>query len=240
MDSKSKEKLTMVHPELAKRVEAVIEDLGLQGIEARVVQGLRTYAAQDVLFAQGRTTPGEIVTQARGGHSNHNFGLAVDLAIFKNGKVDWDDIPSYQAIGAAGKKQGLHWGGQFKKFIDLPHLELPGPTIATCRHLFETGGLPAVWKAANAANNIHTLPGITVPPSPFPATQPPQPELKIGATGDAVRRLQLALRSHGELVDVDWTFGPATEKAVKSFQLRKHLRPDGIAGPNTNKALGLG
>jgi len=80
---------------------------------------------------------------------------------------------------------------------------------------------------------------LTVPPSPFPATQPPQPELKLGAKGEAVKRLQLALRSHGELVDVDWKFGPATEKAVKSFQLRKHLRPDGIAGPNTNKALGL-
>ena len=66
-----------------------------------------------------------------------------------------------------------------------------------------------------------------------------QPELKKGDKGEAVKRLQLALRAHGELVDADGDFGPATDRAVKSFQIVKHLRPDGIAGRATNKELGL-
>jgi hypothetical protein len=66
-----------------------------------------------------------------------------------------------------------------------------------------------------------------------------QPELRIGAKGDAVKRLQLALRAHGEMIDVDEDFGPATERAVKNFQEERRLRSDGIAGKQTNAALGL-
>jgi hypothetical protein len=85
-------------------------------------------------------------------------------------------------------------------------------------------------------SSIHP-PSVTVPPAPFPT---PQPELKLGAKGDAVKRLQLALRSHGfAMLTADGDFGPATLKAVKGFQASKNLRPDGIAGKMTNIALGL-
>lgn len=66
-----------------------------------------------------------------------------------------------------------------------------------------------------------------------------QPELRRGAIGEAVKRLQLALRAHGEYIDADGDFGPATEKALKNFQLEKGLRVDGIAGKLTNAALGI-
>jgi hypothetical protein len=66
-----------------------------------------------------------------------------------------------------------------------------------------------------------------------------QPELQSGAKGEAVKRLQLALRAHGEMIDVDEDFGQATERAVKNFQEERGLRPDGIVGPQTNAALGI-
>lgn len=66
-----------------------------------------------------------------------------------------------------------------------------------------------------------------------------QPELRRGAKGEPVKRLQKALRGHGEMIDVDGDFGLATERAVTSFQLEKGLRVDGIAGRATNAALGL-
>ncbi|SVE43245.1 uncharacterized protein METZ01_LOCUS496099, partial [marine metagenome] len=47
--------------------------------ELFVVHTLRTYAEQDDLYEQGRTEPGKIVTNARGGKSWHNFGLAIDF-----------------------------------------------------------------------------------------------------------------------------------------------------------------
>ncbi|GAA3318342.1 hypothetical protein GCM10020331_020730 [Ectobacillus funiculus] len=44
------------------------------------------------LYAQGRTTSGSIVTNARGGQSNHNFGVAVDLCLYTSDGSDviWD------------------------------------------------------------------------------------------------------------------------------------------------------
>ena len=70
----------------ASALRRVVADLASQGVIVEIVQGLRTFAEQDALYAQGRTGPGAIVTQARGGESNHNYGLAADLCPFTDGK----------------------------------------------------------------------------------------------------------------------------------------------------------
>jgi len=56
-----------------------------KGVKVEVISGLRSWAAQAALYAQGRTKPGKIVTKARPGSSWHNYGLAIDLGLFKNG-----------------------------------------------------------------------------------------------------------------------------------------------------------
>jgi peptidoglycan hydrolase-like protein with peptidoglycan-binding domain len=67
---------------------------------------------------------------------------------------------------------------------------------------------------------------------------PGQPTIGPGATGDAVRRLQRALRRTANLsVAVDGIFGPVTETAVKEFQQGAGLTVDGIVGPQTWQAL---
>ena len=63
---------------VSKFIKRVNEELCIQ---LRVTQGLRTIAEQDELYAQGRTKPGKIVTNAKGGKSNHNSGLAIDVCI---------------------------------------------------------------------------------------------------------------------------------------------------------------
>ena len=56
--------------------------------------------------------------------------------------------------------------------------------------------------------------------------------------GDAVRRLQRALRRTPDLgINVDGVFGPQLEAAVKSFQEGAGLVADGIVGPQTWNAL---
>jgi lysozyme family protein len=55
-----------------------------------------------------------------------------------------------------------------------------------------------------------------------------------GESGDAIRKLQAALR-----ITVDGSFGPGTEAAVIAFQKSKGLHADGVAGPQTLKALGV-
>lgn len=89
--------------------------------------GLRSFELQSALYAAGRTKPGAIVTNAPPGASAHNYGMASDWAPILKGQISWPDAkdPLWQAYGAAVKKVGLRWGGDFHKFIDCPHNELP-------------------------------------------------------------------------------------------------------------------
>lgn len=91
---------------------------------AFMTDGFRSFKEQDELYARGRTKPGKIVTNAKGGQSKHNHGLAFDIA-FKNkyGAVIWD-VGLLTKAGKIGKKLGLTWGGDWKSFRDYPHFEL--------------------------------------------------------------------------------------------------------------------
>src|SRR5438105_4239472 len=79
MDNASEARLGEVMPPLAAKVRQLASLLANEGIVVRVTQGLRSWPQQDALYAQGRTTPGHVVTNAPGGTSWHNFGCAVDL-----------------------------------------------------------------------------------------------------------------------------------------------------------------
>ena len=99
------------------------------GIPIVIVQTYRTKEEQDALYAQGRRTPGKIVTHAKGGDSPHNVHLALDCAFLlpESGGVSWE--PPYphtwEEVGKIGEAQGLVWGGRFKAFPDLGHFEWP-------------------------------------------------------------------------------------------------------------------
>jgi len=95
-----------------------------------ITQTLRTKAEQDALYAQGRTTPGFIVTKAKGGDSFHNYGLAFDVALIVGNKVIWNKndnnhnkIDDWEEVGKMGESLGLEWGGRWK-FKDIPHFQL--------------------------------------------------------------------------------------------------------------------
>jgi peptidoglycan L-alanyl-D-glutamate endopeptidase CwlK len=83
----------------------------------------RTRAAQDKLYAKGRTLPGKIVTRAKGGESMHNYGVAFDICPVVNKKAVWNDVELFNKIGKIGMAIGLEWGGTWKKFIDKPHFQ---------------------------------------------------------------------------------------------------------------------
>jgi hypothetical protein len=149
MNRSSEKRLQRLHPALASAVRDAIAELAVRGISVEVVQGLRTFEEQDALYAKGRTEPGPIVTQARGGESNHNFGLAADLCPFAGGKPDWSaPIDVWAAIGKTAIAHGLEWGGQWKKFVDKPHVQLPSMTVEECATCYQSGGLDAVWEIA--------------------------------------------------------------------------------------------
>ena len=95
------------------------------GIDAKIISGNRTWAEQDALFAKRPQ-----VTKARGGFSNHNFGIAIDITIFKGSadpeqaKTPVFESPLYKVIGALGTDLGLEWGGNWTSIVDEPHFQL--------------------------------------------------------------------------------------------------------------------
>ena len=89
------------------------------GVEVRIIDGNRTYAEQDKLFAQRPK-----VTNARGGQSWHNFGLAFDFGVFR-GKDYLGDSPHYKTLGKlATAIPNTTWGGTWTKLVDEPHIQL--------------------------------------------------------------------------------------------------------------------
>lgn len=111
-----------LQPLVERKAKAVLEEMKLMGHEMRITQGYRSIEEQNKLYAQGRTTPGSIVTNAKGGQSFHNYGVAVDFVFRKEGYSASNSL--WQTFGAIGKKHGFEWGGDWTSFIDRPHLEI--------------------------------------------------------------------------------------------------------------------
>lgn len=76
------------------------------------------YSHKDVLQA------GNIVTNARGGQSFHNFGLAIDVVeMNSSGQPIWTN-DRWNEIGEIGKSHGFEWGGDWANFPDRPHFQM--------------------------------------------------------------------------------------------------------------------
>ncbi|MDX1501995.1 MAG: M15 family metallopeptidase [Thermoanaerobaculia bacterium] len=99
-----------------------------RGIEIFVTSTLRTFHEQDELYAQGRSRSGPVVTNAQGGESSHNHGLAFDVAFRSPPAASpfGDDNP-WEEVGELGKSLGLEWGGDWTRFPDRPHFQVPSP-----------------------------------------------------------------------------------------------------------------
>jgi peptidoglycan L-alanyl-D-glutamate endopeptidase CwlK len=123
VDDRSERVITTLLPEVQPYARALIAKAAANGITIKVISGLRTYDEQNDLYAQGRTKPGNIVTNARAGYSNHNFGIAFDIGVFENSRY-LDDSPKYKAVGLLGTDLGLEWGGNWKTIQDEPHFQL--------------------------------------------------------------------------------------------------------------------
>jgi peptidoglycan L-alanyl-D-glutamate endopeptidase CwlK len=139
-DKISEPRVLLLHPMIRDEVKSLIEkaESQLPNVAIRVVQGLRTIEQQNELYAQGRTKPGNIVTNARGGSSFHNYGLAIDFALLydKDGNgtyetLSWDTLKDFDKDGEKDwmevvdifEDAGYVWGGRFSTIKDNPHLE---------------------------------------------------------------------------------------------------------------------
>lgn len=122
--SRMSSSLSDLKPKVQQLEADLVSACAQKGITFAVTQTLRTFAEQDALYAQGRTVPGTIVTNARGGYSFHNYGVAFDVCPTIGGKFQWNNIALFDQIGAIGQSLGLEWGGAWAKFPDKPHFQL--------------------------------------------------------------------------------------------------------------------
>ncbi|GFN31507.1 hypothetical protein PCURB6_17670 [Paenibacillus curdlanolyticus] len=122
-----------LHPIVSSQVERLKQLTEEIGIRILITDGFRSAAEQDALYRQGREDEGAIVTNAKGGQSYHNFGLAVDFALLTdNGSAIWDmeadlngnDKSDWMEVVSIAKSLGFEWGGDWESFPDYPHLQI--------------------------------------------------------------------------------------------------------------------
>lgn len=146
-DSRSETAIATLVPKAQDAARQFLNASKLFPAVVKLLSGTRTYAEQNALFALGRTAKGRVVTNARGGSSNHNFGIAFDVGIFNKGaynegRTEQDDQQYIDLAKLIKQKLPgmLAWGGDWKTILDRPHYELPtGKTVAQCRVLLESG-----------------------------------------------------------------------------------------------------
>ncbi|SFE43156.1 peptidoglycan L-alanyl-D-glutamate endopeptidase CwlK [Paenibacillus algorifonticola] len=159
--NKSAARLAGLLPVVAAASERLIERCYARGVSIVITQGYRSAAEQDALYAQGRTKPGSIVTNARAGYSYHNFGVAIDFALLSSdGKqVHWDTKRDGDGDGTAdwsevvqeAKALGFAWGGDWTSFKDYPHFEM---TFGISTGQYRAGQRPTAAQLAAATSKI--------------------------------------------------------------------------------------
>jgi peptidoglycan L-alanyl-D-glutamate endopeptidase CwlK len=103
-------------------------------IDVIITSTYRDAASQDSLYAQGRTKPGNKVTNAKAGQSYHNFKVAFDFCPIVDGKAQWNDTATFTKCGEIAESLGLEWAGRWLRFKELAHCQLTGgKTLAQLR-----------------------------------------------------------------------------------------------------------
>lgn len=217
LNDRSLQRLQNVHPHLVTIIRYAAELLpqAHPDLSFQITEGVRTLERQKQLVAQGASR----TLNSRHIPATNGFAHAVDIVVYVGDRVSWE-FPLYKTVSdvvkSAASKLGhpVEWGGDWQSLKDGPHFQLPFHPYDGRASLTDT-----------------------------PAPQPSEADLRtlmIGASGALVMTLQQALNKTGAAIKVDGSFGNATYAAVKAFQQTRGLKPDGIVGPATWKALGHG
>ncbi|NHM32238.1 M15 family metallopeptidase [Neobacillus terrae] len=112
----------------------LVNEAARKGIRVVITDDFRSAKDQNALYAQGRSSDGNVVTNARGGESYHNYGLAIDFALAAPGgeQLIWDmdydgngnSKSDWKEVVEIAKNLGFEWGGDWAKFKDYPHLQM--------------------------------------------------------------------------------------------------------------------
>lgn len=143
--------ITLCHPQLQEKADKLVAECKKQGLIVKLGECFRSVAEQDALYAQGRTTKGNIVTNAKGSSysSMHQWGVAFDV-IRNDGKGAYNDSDNwFSKVAKIGKSLGLEWGGDWTSHVDKPHFQLSqwGSTPTKLKKLYgNVDNFKKTWK----------------------------------------------------------------------------------------------
>ena len=134
--------ITKCHPELQVKAKQLQTLCKSNNLIIGIGECFRSIEEQNELYAQGRTKPGNIVTNAKGTDygSHHQWGTAFDF--YRNdGSGAYNTSGNFfKRVGELGKSLGLEWGGDWTSPVDQPHFQLPywGSTTSALKSMYET------------------------------------------------------------------------------------------------------
>ena len=109
--------LSVLHPAFRNEVIELIHECARQGIRIRIQETYRSVNRQNKLKRLGLK-----VTSLNGKESRHQYGLAIDIVPYIEGKLAWNEETLYK-IGMIGEHLGLGWGGRWRRPYDPGHFE---------------------------------------------------------------------------------------------------------------------
>lgn len=124
---------SLLYPQFYLKLELLAEACLARGVQYYFISGFRSWEEQDKLYMQGRGKKGtiidksKVVTNAKGGESNHNFSVAADLCrdadMQRSGLQPSWNKEDYKILAEEAQKLGLD-PGYYWKFVDAPHVQL--------------------------------------------------------------------------------------------------------------------
>lgn len=218
--------LNFIHPSLRAAITSAHTHTTTRNRNFVITSGLRTWTEQDELYTLGRTVSGNIVTNARGGESLHNYGLACDFALEEDGKLTWPD-PVISDVWSV-LEEGVHhaaqdpkvphdvdyeWGGRWH-FRDAPHVQIRA-TLNELRAGYYPPSSDVDWLVKAHTTFLFNTPWIC-------------------------RRAQKLLNDLGlEAGSVDGAWGSRSRNAVIAFQSSRKLPVTGQPNEATMRLLVL-
>ena len=115
--------LSDLNPKVKTLCEQFVASCAKQNIDILITSTYRDVESQNALYAQGRTMPGNKVTNAKGGQSFHNYHVAFDFVPIVNGKAQWNDMALFTKCGEIAESLGLEWAGRWTKFKEMAHCQ---------------------------------------------------------------------------------------------------------------------
>ena len=119
-----------LHTKVTAMASEFINRCKAEGIDVLITSTYRDAESQNELYAQGRTTPGKVVTKANAGQSYHNWKVAFDVVPIRNGKPVWgtkgEDLVLWERVGAIGEGLGLEWAWRWTNNKEMAHFQYTG------------------------------------------------------------------------------------------------------------------